>query len=87
MLKRDAYIFTSPVIYCYTYVDNTYGKACIVCVYISIYIWYFLIQLDAFGIQDLLRMHVETLCVLVQITSYNLFYFPRIFSFYQILYI
>jgi hypothetical protein len=27
MLKRYAYIFTSPVIHCYAYADDSYGKA------------------------------------------------------------
>jgi hypothetical protein len=30
MLKRYAHVFTLPAVYCYTYVDDTNGNACIV---------------------------------------------------------
>jgi hypothetical protein len=54
-----AYVLTSPAIYYYDYVDDTYGKACIVRVCVCM-IWHFLIQLEAFRIQNLLRMHIGT---------------------------
>jgi hypothetical protein len=53
----------TAAIYCYAYVDDTSGDACM--------IFLLLFKLGAFRIQNLQRTHVKTPCIPVRITLFQ----------------
>jgi hypothetical protein len=72
MLKGYANVSTSPVIYCYAFVDSTDVTCVVGHIYIYIYdTVFFLFQLGAFRAQNLERSHVGALCILVQVTPFQ----------------